>query len=136
MSGSDAQCPSKRTPGFWLLALPKQPDQAFCHGTLWQGQYMSLLELCHSLQYGDPAALETLAPVFGPSSRLLEKTLQELSLQPSRCHPPLLISLHTPSRFTKGTLGDSGGGAAGWTIPGGKEHASKRQVSRHQEVGR
>lgn len=41
---------------------------------------MPLLELCHVLQYGDPAALKTLAPGFGPSSRLLEKTLQELSL--------------------------------------------------------
>lgn len=82
---------------------------------------MSLLGLCHILQCGDPAALKTLAPVFRPSPRLfLEKTLQELSLQPGPLSPPPLISLPTPSRFTKGTLGDSGGGAAGWTIPGGK----------------
>lgn len=80
---------------------------------------MSLLELCHVLQYGDPAALKTLAPGFGPSFRLLEKTLQELSLQPSATLTPL-ISLPTPSQFTVGTLGDSGGGAAGCTIPGRK----------------
>lgn len=58
---------------------------------------MFLLGLCHILQYGDPAALKTLAPVFRPSPRLfLEKTLQELSLQPGSLSPHSSLYLRLP----------------------------------------
>lgn len=62
---------------------------------LWQGQKMTFCELCHILQCGDPAAPKTLAPAPCPSSRLLEKTLQELSLLQGVTLPPIHPCTHS-----------------------------------------
>lgn len=96
---------------------------------------MALLELCHILQCGELAALKTMASAPCPSSKLSEKTLQELSLLQGTTFPPL--SPPTPSQFTMGTWGDGGGGGGCWLDhPKKKVAGIQREVSRHQEVGR
>lgn len=79
--------------------------QAFCHGSLWQGHEMTLGELCHSLPCGDPASPKTLTPVPRSSSRLLEKTLQELLLLQSVTYPHLSLYPLLPNSPSKGNVG-------------------------------